>query len=497
VNKPNFLFYNADHHATAERVVEAALRGAGRVPRSRDVVNVYGNADAGDMSAGLDRSGPAAANEVGKREAAAMLAAWRQAGGHLSRSPALDLRWTRVCFCGQSIDGGAIDTMAEFGLPYTTGSEENRGPLFDVTHQSFEGLRAPVATGPQGDKLPYKRDTDGTQVPKAIPLVALRLGDQQVVSVPAEMTVELGRRLRAAVMNATAGFGVVRAVIAGYANEYASYLTTPDEYDAQHYEGGTTVYGRLSGPFFVQQSADLAGRLARGLAAPAPFDFDPTRGMKPSSPPYPPGAAAGSITDQPGNVRRLSRVAFGWRGGESGLDRPLDRAFVTVQRRAGRRWVRVDDDLGLNMLWRVTDDQPHSGGNPTFSADAKGTYQALWQVPLGARPGSYRFLVTANRYRLASRRFRVAPSNKLTAKVTRTAPGTAVVQLAYPPVVVNEDLTDRPQFASSGTVRARAGSRTRTVTIRRGRAVVHVPASATVSVPAGAARDRYGNRNGG
>ena len=49
-----FDVYNADHHGSATRVVEDAIRRAGRVPAAQDVVNVYGNTDEGDQSAGLD-----------------------------------------------------------------------------------------------------------------------------------------------------------------------------------------------------------------------------------------------------------------------------------------------------------------------------------------------------------------------------------------------------------------------------------------------------------
>ena len=73
------------------------------------MLNVYGNGNEGDMSAGLDRTGPAGSDEVGRLEAAAMLQAWRRAGrAGLSRRPALDLRWTRVCFCGQTTETGPV-----------------------------------------------------------------------------------------------------------------------------------------------------------------------------------------------------------------------------------------------------------------------------------------------------------------------------------------------------------------------------------------------------
>ena len=102
-----------------------------------------------------------------------------------------------------------------------------------------------------------------------MPLSAVRFGNRVLLAVPGEMTVELGRRLRAAARAALSGSGLTRVVVAGYANEYVSYLTTPEEYAAQHYEGGTTVYGPASGPFLTAALADLAGRLGtRGARAP-------------------------------------------------------------------------------------------------------------------------------------------------------------------------------------------------------------------------------------
>ena len=42
--------------------------------------------------------------------------------------------------------------------------------------------------------------------------------------------------------------GVEEAVVVGYSNAYASYLTTPEEYDEQAYEGAATLFGKWSLP---------------------------------------------------------------------------------------------------------------------------------------------------------------------------------------------------------------------------------------------------------
>jgi len=489
VNHSTFGYYNADHHAAAARAFESAVRHAGHVPPGRPVVNVYGNSDAGDVSAGLTRSGPAVAEEVGRGEARAMLAAWNRAGSRLTRRPRLEVRWTRVCFCGQDTPFGALADHAVFGVSYLTGSEEGRGPLFDATGDVYEGRRLAEPVGAQGVKIEARADPDRTLEPTAVPLTAARIGDRLVVTVPGEATAELGRRTRAAVLAATRKAGIGRVVLAGYANEYASYFTTPEEYGAQHYEGGTTVYGPASGPFLTASLAELAGSLASGGAAPAAYPFDPTLGLRPTAGPYPAGAARGRVVAQPRATARLGHAVFRWRGGESGTDRPLDRAFVSVQRRAGRRWRTVDDDLGLTILWGVDDARPKLHGIPRFRAGRSGTYRAAWEPPPSAQLGRYRFVVTARRYRLVSRLFRLRPLAALHAVIARRAEAVHL-RLSYPAAVPERDFTARPQLAGLATLQV--GGKRVTVAIRDGAATVRVPRSARVRLIR--ARDGFGNR---
>jgi neutral ceramidase len=547
VNKFQFTYYNEDHHGAATHKVEGAIRSAGKVPPGQDVVNAYGNTDEGDISAGLTRSGPAAADAVGTHEAAAFMHAWRQAGKHMTSSPKLGWRWTRMCFCGQTTAVGPVADHGAFGLSQFTGSEEGRGPLFDVTRVPFEGDHLPVGAGgnlpvpstpaadpAQGDKIVIGAPLD---VPKAVPLMALRVADRLIVSVPGEMTSEMGRRVRKSVLDASAGSGVTTAVIAGLANEYADYFTTPEEYDAQHYEGGATIYGRASSVALQEALDALAGTLAKGQAAPKPYPYDPTNGVASTGAAFPAGAASGKITAQPpASAARLGHPTVAWQGGERGFDRPLDKAFVSVQReetltvhlgpdrprphkhkRKRRRrhrgrhaprftgkaraavttttksWHTVDSDLGLAILWTV---------------DSGGVYRAHWEVPLDAPAGKYRFVITANRYGLTSRAFEVHASHALNAVPVNAGAGLVGVQLAYPAANVREavgdppgdataDLTDRPDVASAGIARFVVNGRDVTVSDRPGGVfAVPAPAGATVELKAGAARDEFGNANG-
>ena len=468
----SFEYYGADHHASADRVVEDTIRRVGDVPRSQDVVAAYGNSDEGDQSSGLVHWGPAWADHVGRVEAAAFLRAWRAAGANMSSTPVIDSRWTRTCFCGDAFPDGSepADTKAVTGLPLFTGSEEGRGPLYESDHVAFEGDREPVDNGVQGRKIQVTGQ-QGNSVPPAVPLMALRIGDSLIVSVPGEATVGVGQRLRAAVTKAIAGTGISHVVVSGLANEYISYFTTPEEYEAQHYEGGSSLYGKDESLVIQFGLADLAQRLAQGQPDPTPYEFDPRNGVLAAAEPFSTGATSGKATKQPAATTRLARAAFSWTGGPRGFDRPLDRAFVSIQRRVGSRWRHVTDDLGMQMDWDVDD---------------SGTYTARWEVPLSAPQGSYRFVVTANRYHLASKPFRVKRGALLTAGAVAGG-----VTLAYPAAVTDVDLTPRPALAGRATVVYTLNGRRRSVTSN----ATHIPVPAGARIAVGAAHDRYGNVN--
>ena len=490
VTKSSFEYYNQDHHGSALRAFEEAVRRAGRVPRRQVVLNVYGNGNEGDMSAGLDHSGPAGSDEVGREEARAMFQAWRRAGrAGLSRRPPLDLRWTRVCFCGQMTETGPLPTDPQPGLPFLTGSEEERGPLYDVTGQTYEDTRNPVGSDTQGHKVGISGA--GGSLPRVVPLIQVLVRNKLIATLPGEPTKEIGARLRARVLQAVAGSGVTDVVVSGLTNEFVLYITTYEEYERQHYEGGNTHYGPNQGTFLIAEQAKLAAALVRGEPAPEAHPFDPTYGVVPDGPAYPDGAETGEIIEQPAAAyARLDHAELAWLGGPDGLDRPVDRAFVTAQRWSGRRggwsgrrgrWSgrrlrRADSDLGLAMLWTV---------------DPGGLHRLRWEVPLRMKPGVYRLVVTAKRYRLVSRSFRVRP-RLLELRQAPAGPGRVTLRLLYPPAVENRDLTFRPPAARGGRVRFQVDGRN----VRSRSLTVHARSGSTVTVPRGAARDRYGNRNG-
>lgn len=97
-------------------------------------------------------------------------------------------------------------------------------------------------------------------VPRYLPVQILRVGPLAIAALPLEPTVQSGRRLAEAVAG---GLGLRReqVVVNGYANAYAGYLATPEEYAAQRYEGAATLFGQWSLPACCTAFAHLAEAL--------------------------------------------------------------------------------------------------------------------------------------------------------------------------------------------------------------------------------------------
>jgi len=82
--------------------------------------------------------------------------------------------------------------------------------------------------------------------PKILPIQLFIIGDLALAGFPFEITTIAGKRLRKSLEETLAARGVTRVILCPYANGYSGYMTTNEEYQAQIYEGGHTVFGQWS-----------------------------------------------------------------------------------------------------------------------------------------------------------------------------------------------------------------------------------------------------------
>lgn len=86
-----------------------------------------------------------------------------------------------------------------------------------------------------------------------LPLQLIDLGPFIIVSVPFEVTTISGRRIQKSLKEKYNK----EIILSTYSNSYAGYITTPEEYDQQAYEGGHTVFGRNSLNTLIDQLNSL------------------------------------------------------------------------------------------------------------------------------------------------------------------------------------------------------------------------------------------------
>jgi neutral ceramidase len=186
-----------------------------------------------------------------------------------------------------------------------------------------------------------------------LPVQLVRIGGLYLVCLPIEVTVTAGLRLRRAVATVMST-DVEHVIVQGYANGYAHYLTTPEEYDEQDYEGGSTVFGRHQLAAFVDVVTGLAEAMRDG------------RRVDAGEPPPPHRLWWNAPTGSP----RLERprpiavhsspasIPVGWTARvEVAADHPnrvLRPTYLLVERETPSGWEVVADDSSFDtsITWR-------------------------------------------------------------------------------------------------------------------------------------------------
>jgi neutral ceramidase len=82
--------------------------------------------------------------------------------------------------------------------------------------------------------------------PKVLPIQIFIIGNVALAGFSFEITTCAGKRLRKSLEEVLVKRGVNRVILCPYANGYSGYITTYEEYQAQDYEGGHTVFGEWS-----------------------------------------------------------------------------------------------------------------------------------------------------------------------------------------------------------------------------------------------------------
>ena len=228
-------------------------------------------------------------------------------------------------------------------------------------------------------------------IQQTLPIQLIRIGDFVLAAGPGEFTITAGLRIRKVVANRLS-VPLENVVMQGYSNGYHQYITTPEEYLSQQYEGGETLFGRYTLSAYLQEFDKLAQSLASGRRigrGPTPAD---TSGMQPDLlPPVPAdtplaGKKFGAVVRSPKATYRTGQsVSVDFCGAHPANrirrgGKPTDGYFVIEMFTSGAWSVAVDDDNWDSELnWR------RPAGSTTASL-----ITITWRISRSATSGRYR-----------------------------------------------------------------------------------------------------------
>ncbi|ORX89074.1 Neutral/alkaline nonlysosomal ceramidase [Basidiobolus meristosporus CBS 931.73] len=291
---------------------------------------------------------------------------------------------------GYSFAAGTTDGPGEFD--FTQGDSNVSHPFWDVVRafitKPSEELKEcqspkPVLLATGEIKLPYMWQ------PRVVDIQILRVGQLVIAVVPGEFTTMSGRRLREAIGQVFAETSDLKnpiVVLAGPSNTYSSYVTTPEEYSAQRYEGASTIYGPNTLDGYIQLYKEVAAAMIQGKPVVSLISTpDLTRnainlqtGVVLDTAPI--GKKFGDVLkDAQATYKIGDTVSVAFVGGHPKNKVALEETFLTVEMQTSDDWkvVRNDGDWCTKFQWKR---QGIAESNVTIQ----------WQIEPNVKPGIYR-----------------------------------------------------------------------------------------------------------
>lgn len=211
------------------------------------------------------------------------------------------------------------------------------------------------------------------------PFFIHRIGGLVLASLGFEPTITSGLRLRRTISEAL-GVPMNSIVVQGYTNSYGHYITTPEEYEAQNYEGGATIFGKYELPAFQGVFDRLATALKDGRKVDPGSPAGDLTGLIPNAPggytwvDIPPlGKRFGDILRAPQEVAAGQQVSVEVVGANPNNNLRHGAGYLTIEDASG---AIIADDSSESTLLTFS----NSFGTTTVTID--------WST-IGVKPGRY------------------------------------------------------------------------------------------------------------
>lgn len=306
-----------------------------------------------------------------------------------------------------TIDGYEICSEAAAGMTLAAAPLEHTSPVIGYLPFFKQGSRR---WGDEKDNCQGRKRILGFSLlqpifepkdsfPDYVLFQLVKINDLVMVPLPFEVTTESGNRIANAIKQQfdDAKTPIQKVMVSSLAGGYTGYVTTPEEYGRQYYEGGHTIYGKQTLPYLTAHSSQLAQDMLNStepvieLPDQWQYHFEVERFL-----PLPtPASGQRRVLEKPiythASTNQEGQWTFSWvdvNASKIELHRPL----LSIETRLDEEaWVplKVDgvtvNDEGYDMAIRIIE---------TDAGHGMAEYSAYWYNPLfDGEQRQYRFVV--------------------------------------------------------------------------------------------------------
>jgi neutral ceramidase len=225
-------------------------------------------------------------------------------------------------------------------------------------------------------------------VPEILPFQVFVIGELAIVGVPAEITTQAGRRIRADIQAQLGSKGVTTIVISGLSNTYSGYVATKEEYQTQNYEGASTAFGQYTLDAYRQEVSNLA--VAIKNEQPVFDDKQPIDRLNEYHNERPGVVWDGKYwnesfgqvkSDANASYNKGDSVEVSYRGGHPKNNLRTQDTFLKIQKKVNSNWLTIADDSDWNTLYKWSRE-----GTDRSRIDI------TWNIPADTESGIYRIV---------------------------------------------------------------------------------------------------------
>ncbi|EMY70895.1 neutral/alkaline non-lysosomal ceramidase N-terminal domain-containing protein [Leptospira vanthielii] len=299
VHPTNITFDNrlisSDNKGIASLLAESEAKKQGL----SDFVAIFAQANEGDVSPNLNLNNTGPGKDIydssfiiGKRQFVASQQILKSEGKRLSGGISFTQRFIDMSkhpVSSEFSGTGKTETTcpSAYGYSFAAGSTEEGGGHW-LFHEGMTSknrrfyidwiakfmLQSPsdelrACQNPKAVLFPMGETKPIPSLPQILPYGLTLIGDLTILVLPHEVTTMSSRRLKKEVQSVLKD-KTTEIVLSGLTNDFSGYITTPEEYSTQNYEGGHTLHGPQSLNALRQEFHKMSVELKDGSPATSP-----------------------------------------------------------------------------------------------------------------------------------------------------------------------------------------------------------------------------------